>query len=75
MILVNGHADRGHGSTVFCGTWYMNVFVWVGIGLYNKGMETLPGPEIKVKACHSLNNNYKHKRTADNHVNPDIDST
>ena len=46
-----------------------------GIGLYNKGMETLPGPEIKVKACHSLNNNYKHKRTADNHVNPDIDST
>ena len=46
-----------------------------GIGLYNEGMETLPGPEIKVKACHSLNNNYKHKRTADNHVNPDIDST
>ena len=46
-----------------------------GIGLYNNGMETLPGPEIKVKACHSPNNNFKHKRTADNHVNPDIDST
>jgi hypothetical protein len=25
-----------------------------GIGLYNNGMETsLPGPEIKVKSCHS----------------------
>ena len=40
------------------------------IGLYNNGMETLPGPTIKAGACHSPINNCKHKRTADNCVNP-----
>ena len=48
-------------------------YTWLGVfdkGLYNNGMETLPGPTIKAGACHSPINNCKHKRTADNCVNP-----
>ena len=40
------------------------------ISLYNIGMETLSGPLIKSRACHSPINNHKHKRTADDCVNP-----
>ena len=43
-----------------CLGWYRSV---------QRGMETLPGPGIKVEACHCLKNNSKHKRAADNHVN------
>ena len=45
-----------------CLGWYRSV---------QRGMETLPGPDIKIKACHCLKNNSKHKRAADNHVNPE----
>lgn len=37
--------------------------------IVNFGMETLSGPTIEVRACHSPINNSKHKRTANDYVN------
>ena len=48
-----------------------NKIVCNGKGLYNEEGKPYQGPGIKIGACHCPNNNHKHKRAANNHVNPE----